>query len=99
MCFNAKSSSYYFHVKTEILADFQIYISVTLIKSVIFIEISMKSNCKSFLWKCLPITTEIFSDYYEKINQIHTERPSCLRELAKEVVPAMTFSLTLWLGL
>ena len=31
-CFNAKSSTYYFHMKTKILADFQICISVTLIK-------------------------------------------------------------------
>ena len=29
-CFNMKSSTYYFHVKTKILADFQICISVPL---------------------------------------------------------------------
>ena len=30
-CFNVKSSTYYFHVKTKILADFQICINVALI--------------------------------------------------------------------
>ena len=30
-CFNMKSSTYYFHKKTKILADFQICISVPLI--------------------------------------------------------------------
>ena len=54
----------------------------------------MKSNCKSFLWECVSIT-KIFPDYYEKVHQILTECPSCLRELVKNVVPAMTFSLTL----
>ena len=29
-CFNLKSSTYYFHMNTKILADFQICISVTL---------------------------------------------------------------------
>ena len=29
-CFNVKSSTYYFHVKTKILPDFQIWISVPL---------------------------------------------------------------------
>ena len=29
-CFNVKSPTYYFHVKTKILADFQICISVSL---------------------------------------------------------------------
>ena len=29
-CFNGKSTKYYFHVKTKILADFQICISVPL---------------------------------------------------------------------
>ena len=29
-CFNVKSSTYYFHMKTKILADFQICISVPL---------------------------------------------------------------------
>ena len=29
-CFNVKSSTYYFHVKTNILEDFQIYISAPL---------------------------------------------------------------------
>ena len=29
-CFNVKSSPYYFHIKTKILADFQICISVPL---------------------------------------------------------------------
>ena len=33
MCFNVKSSTYYFHMKTKILADFQICISVPLIRS------------------------------------------------------------------
>ena len=32
-CFNVKSSTYYFHMKTKILADFYIYISVPLRKS------------------------------------------------------------------
>ena len=49
----------------------------------------MKSNFESFLWECLPIT-EILPDYYEKIHQMITERPSCLQKLAKEVIPAMT---------
>ena len=31
-CFNVKSSTYYFHMKTNILADFPIYISVPLKK-------------------------------------------------------------------
>ena len=57
----------------------------------------MKSSCKSFFWECLPIT-KIFPDYYENILQILTELPSCLRELPKAVVPAMTLSLTLWHG-
>ena len=30
MCFNVKSSTYYFHMKTKILADFKICISVPL---------------------------------------------------------------------
>ena len=30
-CFNMKSSTYYFHMKTKILADFQICISALLI--------------------------------------------------------------------
>ena len=55
----------------------------------------MKSSCKNFFWECLSIT-KMFPDYYEYINQILIERPSCLPELAKEVVSAMTFSLTLW---
>ena len=29
-CFNVKSSTYYFHMKTKLFADFQIYISVPL---------------------------------------------------------------------
>ena len=29
-CVNVKSPTYYFHMKTKILADFQIYISVLL---------------------------------------------------------------------
>ena len=31
-CFNVKSSTYYFHMKTKILADFQICISLPLIE-------------------------------------------------------------------
>ena len=45
-----------------------------------------------FLWECLPIL-EIFPDYCESVNQILTERPSCLQELEKEVVSTVTFSL------
>ena len=29
-CFKVKFSTYYFHIKTKILADFEIYISVAL---------------------------------------------------------------------
>ena len=32
MCFNVKSSTFYFHIKTKILADFQICISVCTFK-------------------------------------------------------------------
>ena len=35
-CFNVKSSTYYFHMKTKILADFQIYINVPLSKIKIY---------------------------------------------------------------
>ena len=35
-CFNVKSSTYYFHMKTKILADFQICISVPLMEDFIF---------------------------------------------------------------
>ena len=34
MCFNTKSSTYYFHMKTKLLTDFQICISVPLISHV-----------------------------------------------------------------
>ena len=43
-CFNVKSSAYYFHMKTNILADFQICISVTFkvcIRFIVLLQISL----------------------------------------------------------
>ena len=95
--------SYYYHMDLRCYGSLRFFCVSTkntrrnLINSVNFIDITMKSSCKSFFWECLPIT-KIFPDYYENILQILTELPSCLRELPKAVVPAMTLSLTLWHG-
>ena len=50
-CFNVKSSTYYFHIKTDILVDFQILIGVPVIEQ-FFVSISLKgalSGLRQFL--------------------------------------------------
>ena len=47
-CFNLKSSAYYFHMKTKILADFQICVSVPLI----FPEIALQWKVILFVVFC-----------------------------------------------
>ena len=51
-CFNVKSSTYYFHMKTKILADFQICITVPLIQFLSFLKLFINpfylpTNCLS----------------------------------------------------
>ena len=58
-CFNVKSSTYYFHMKRKILADFQIWISVPL---TIFRKIVMSSLMTLFLGIFL---TDFWISYFE----------------------------------
>ena len=72
---NVKSSTYYFHMKTKILAEFQICISVPLIRTnmapcfIKFISDSVTKNCKfitkfSFLFEVNKVNLFLFFKYY-----------------------------------
>ena len=72
---NVKSSTYYFHMKTKILAEFQICISVPLIRTnmapcfIKFISDSVTKNCKfitkfSFLFEVNKVNLFLFLKYY-----------------------------------
>ena len=52
-CYNVTSSTYYFHVKTKILAEFQICISVPLAKG-LWDEFLRKATELSGNWKIVP---------------------------------------------
>ena len=44
MCFNTKSSTYYFHMKTKLLTDFQICISVPLTVFLLVIAVAVMGH-------------------------------------------------------
>ena len=57
-CFDVKFSTYYFHVKTEIFADFQICISVPLI-----LKICLGKPCKLIEHLWWRFSTKVFNDW------------------------------------
>ena len=69
-CFNGKSPTYYFHIRTKILADFQICISVPLKKNSRFVLQTCRiSGLKGFRFKqwqkvCLPTRFTIRTVWY-----------------------------------
>ena len=69
-CFNLKSSTCYFHVKTKILADFQIYVNVPL---TIFAK---GSNLDFKLWflNTILVSIFLFTDRYEDTRRIKDKR-------------------------
>ena len=69
-CFNVKSSTYYFHMKTKILADFQICISALLERD---------SNTDIFLWILRnKITFLKNGGFYQMLSWHHQSRAAWL---------------------
>ena len=66
-CFNLKSSTCYFHMKTKILADFQIYVNVPL---TIFAK---GSNLDFKLWflNTILVSIFLFTDRFEDTRRIN----------------------------
>ena len=60
-CFNAKSSTYYFHMKTKTSADFEICISVplTLASGKKMLKVMLSVDCSSLFEGVSDISTDI----------------------------------------
>ena len=70
-CFNVKSSTYYFHMKTKILADFQICISVSQNFSMFWQKLGL---LETIVNKC-SIFSLIFSLHQYVCKHMHQECP------------------------
>ena len=66
ICFNVKSSAYYFRMKTKILADFQICISVPLMKR--------KKGLGHFLAAFKAFKTQKEIHHYKTLEVFNTEK-------------------------
>ena len=77
--FNVKSSTYYFHTKTNILADFQIHISVPLI-----VSISVKQTLlNKYIFKHLSMATG--NSFWPEPNRVTSFYGSKTQNIPKKV--------------
>ena len=74
-CFNVKSPAYYFHIKTNTMADFQICISVPLINQELYFSCFQKK----------PSTSALRKSCSENMQQIYKRTPMPKRDLCSLV--------------
>ena len=93
MCFNTKSSTYYFHMKTELLTDFQICISVPLNKNFTKICVSY-----SFRFTFLCSLPDIKIAWNLRKSNIIQALLQSSRNMEKSKHQIMSFNCTAFLG-